>query len=84
MRRIMRRVVEHRALGSQLGSVLSCGHIVEGATDWHQRRRCRACEYVRAKEARERLMYCDSEFYRRVRLSLGLSGAPAHRTEGGE
>lgn len=77
MRRVMQRVVEHRALGSRLGSVLSCGHIVEGATDWHRRRRCRACEFLRAQESRQRVLHCDSEFYRRVRLSMGLPASGA-------
>lgn len=82
-RRIMRRAGADTFLGTEPAVVLEpCGHVVEAAGDWRQKRRCRACEAERARREREWITRGQSEFCRRLRLSMGMP-EPAINNQGG-
>lgn len=81
-RRQMREVIGERHIGGIEYALLSCGHQVPTRGDWRQKRRCRACEREAALAERRWLRSGESEFCRRVRLSMGMPG-PATNNQGG-
>lgn len=69
-----RRVIMRRAGAERAGTVRlePCGHVVEAAGEWRQRRRCRACEEQRARGEREWILTGQSELARQLRRAQGL------------